>query len=49
MRNSKLANLMFSHALSKEYGDAFEVIALHPGVVCNGFLQGISQMVCRFA
>ena len=33
--NSKLANLMFSHALNKAYGGEMEVIALHPGVVAT--------------
>ncbi len=33
--NSKLANLMFSNELYKEYSNNIEVIALHPGVVAT--------------
>ncbi len=33
--NSKLANLMFSNELYKEYSNNVEVLALHPGVVAT--------------
>ncbi len=46
--NSKLANLMLSYELQKEYSDDVEVIALHPGVVATDSFRDYPKWFTNF-